>query len=115
MHVGWAALVARSDEVEHVPGISHPNRWVGASGACGDEWIVARGVAGAEASVIIVEEPFDWFSVSETKAQQALGELAKYTEQIKKHAASVLSGVADRREAGRCVLRHDSGVQRATL
>ncbi|MGA9034380.1 MAG: universal stress protein, partial [Pseudolabrys sp.] len=38
---------------------------------------------------------FDWFSVSETKAQQALGELAKYTEQIKKHAASVLSGVAD--------------------
>ncbi|MGA9038014.1 MAG: universal stress protein, partial [Pseudolabrys sp.] len=50
---------------------------------------------GAKVSVIIVEEPFDWFSVSETKAQQALGELAKYTEQIKKHAASVLSGVAD--------------------
>ena len=50
---------------------------------------------GAKVSVIIVEEPFDWFSVSETKAQQALGELAKYAEQIKKHAASVLSGVAD--------------------
>ena len=54
-----------------------------------------RDMPGAKVSVIIVEEPFDWFSVSETKAQQALGELAKYAEQIKKHAASVLSGVAD--------------------
>ena len=45
--------------------------------------------------MIIVEEPFDWLSVSETKAQQALEELAQYREQIKKHAASVLSRVAD--------------------
>ena len=50
---------------------------------------------GAKVSVIIVEEPFDWLSVSETKAQQALEELAQYREQIKKHAASVLSRVAD--------------------
>ncbi|MGA9126345.1 MAG: universal stress protein, partial [Pseudolabrys sp.] len=42
-----------------------------------------------------VEEPFDWFSVSETKAQQALEELAKHAEQIKKHAASVLNRVAN--------------------
>ena len=45
--------------------------------------------------LIIVEEPFDWLSVSETKAQQALGELAKHAEQIKKHAASVLNRVAN--------------------
>ena len=50
---------------------------------------------GAKVTVIIAEEPFDWLSVSETKAQQALGELAKHDEQIKKHAASVLDRVAD--------------------
>jgi nucleotide-binding universal stress UspA family protein len=50
---------------------------------------------GAKVSVIIVEEPFDWLSVSETQAQQALGELAKHGEQIKKHAASVLNRVAN--------------------
>jgi nucleotide-binding universal stress UspA family protein len=49
---------------------------------------------GAKVSVIIVEEPFDWLSVSETKAQQALGELAKHAQQIKTHATSVLIGVA---------------------
>jgi len=49
---------------------------------------------GAKVSVIIVEEPFDWLSVSESKAQQALGELAKHAQQIKTHAASVLIGVA---------------------
>jgi nucleotide-binding universal stress UspA family protein len=46
---------------------------------------------GAKVSVIIVEEPFDWLGVSESKAEQALGELAKHNEQIKKHAASVLN------------------------
>ena len=50
---------------------------------------------GAKVSVIIVEEPFDWLGVSETKAQQALGELANHAEQIKKHAASVLNRIAD--------------------
>ena len=92
MHVGWAALVARSDnrEVEHVPAYSIPT-----DGSELAEHAVTNGLSlakslGAKVSVNIVEEPFDWFSVSETKAQQALGELAKYTEQIKKHAASVL-------------------------
>ena len=50
---------------------------------------------GAKVSVIIVEEPFDWLSVSETQAQRALGEVAKHAEQIKKHAASVLNRVAN--------------------
>ena len=50
---------------------------------------------GAKVSVIIVEELFDWLSVSETKAQQALAELAKHTEQIKKHVAGVLNRVAN--------------------
>ena len=50
---------------------------------------------GAKVSVIIVEEPFNWLSVSETKAKQAFEELAKHAEQIKKHAASVLNGVAN--------------------
>ena len=56
---------------------------------------------GAKVTVIIAEEPFDWLGVSETKAQRALEELAKYTEQIKKHAASVLNCAANAaKEAG---------------
>ncbi|MGA8921090.1 MAG: universal stress protein [Pseudolabrys sp.] len=50
---------------------------------------------GAKVFVIIVEEPFNWLNVSETKAKQAFEELAKHAEQIKKHAASVLNGVAN--------------------
>jgi nucleotide-binding universal stress UspA family protein len=50
---------------------------------------------GARITVIIVEEPFNWLGVSETRAQRALGELAKHTEEIKKHAASVLDRVAN--------------------
>jgi nucleotide-binding universal stress UspA family protein len=49
---------------------------------------------GARVTVIIVEEPFNWFSISETQAQP-LEELAKHTEQIKKHAASVLNRVGN--------------------
>ena len=69
---------------------------------------------GAKVSVIIVEEPFNWLNVSETKAQQALEELAKHTEQIKKHAASVLNCVANAaKQAG---LSCDTiQVERATL
>jgi nucleotide-binding universal stress UspA family protein len=64
------------------------------------EHAVTNGLAlakfvGAKLTVIIVEEPFNWFSVSETKAQRAVEELAKHTEQIKKHAASVLNRVAN--------------------
>jgi nucleotide-binding universal stress UspA family protein len=50
---------------------------------------------GARVAVIVVEEPFNWLSVSETQAQRALEELAKHADQIKKHAASVLDRVAN--------------------
>jgi nucleotide-binding universal stress UspA family protein len=49
----------------------------------------------AKVTVIIVEEPFNWLGVSETQAQRALGELAEHTQQIKKHAAGVLSRAAN--------------------
>jgi nucleotide-binding universal stress UspA family protein len=50
---------------------------------------------GAKVTVIIVEEPFNWQSVSDAQAQRALDELFKHAEQIKKHAASVLNRAAD--------------------
>ena len=50
---------------------------------------------GAKVTVIIVEEPFNWQSVSDAQAQRALEELFKHAEQIKKHAASVLNRAAD--------------------
>ena len=50
---------------------------------------------GAKVTVIVVEEPFNWLSVSETQAQRASEEFAKHTEQVKKHAASVLNHVAN--------------------
>jgi nucleotide-binding universal stress UspA family protein len=50
---------------------------------------------GAKVTAIVVEEPFNWLSVSETQAQRASEEFAKHTEQIKKHAASVLNRVAN--------------------
>ena len=60
------------------------------------EHAVTNGLAlakslGAKVSVIVVEEPFDWFSVSETAARQISEETAKHAEQIKKHATSVLN------------------------
>ena len=97
MHVGWAALVARSDnrEVSMYRHILIPT-----DGSELAEHAVTNGLSlaksvGAKVSVIIVEQPFDWLSVPETKGQQAFEELAKYAEQIKKHAASVLNCVAD--------------------
>ena len=50
---------------------------------------------GAKVSVIVVEEPFNWSSVPETSARQIPELLAKYTEQLKKHAASVLNRAAN--------------------
>jgi nucleotide-binding universal stress UspA family protein len=50
---------------------------------------------GAKVSVIVVEEPFNWFSVSETQTRQITEEAAKHTEQIKKHATSVLNRAAN--------------------
>jgi len=50
---------------------------------------------GAKVSVIVVEEPFNWLNISETRAQQAIKDLDKHKEEIKKHATSVLNRVAN--------------------
>ena len=50
---------------------------------------------GAKVTVIIVEEPFNWFGVSEADTRRISEESAKHTEQIKRHSASVLNRVAD--------------------
>ena len=52
---------------------------------------------GAKITVIIVEEPFDWLSVPETRTsqRQALDKLAEHKEQVEKHTANVLSWAAD--------------------
>jgi nucleotide-binding universal stress UspA family protein len=56
---------------------------------------------GTKVTAIIVEEPFNWLGVSESKAQRsfaehgAFEELGKHTEQIKKQAATVLNRVAN--------------------
>ncbi|MGC1743413.1 MAG: universal stress protein, partial [Pseudolabrys sp.] len=49
---------------------------------------------GAKVSVIVVEQPFDWFGVSEADTRRISEESAKHGEQIKKHAASVLNHAA---------------------
>jgi nucleotide-binding universal stress UspA family protein len=58
---------------------------------------------GAKVTVIIVDEPFDWLSVPETRAsqRQALDNLAKHSEHVDRHATSLLSRAADAaKEAG---------------
>jgi nucleotide-binding universal stress UspA family protein len=52
---------------------------------------------GAKVTVIIVEDPFDWLSVPETRSsqRQALEALEKHNEQVKRHAAHVLGRAAD--------------------
>ena len=52
---------------------------------------------GAKVTVIIVQEPFDWLSVPETRAsqRQAFENLDRHNEQVEKHAASVLGRAAD--------------------
>ena len=59
---------------------------------------------GAKVPVIIVEDPFDWLSVPETRAsqRQSLDALAKHNEQVKKHAESVLSRAADAAKQAVC-------------
>lgn len=64
------------------------------------EHAVTNGLAlakslGAKVSVIVVEEPFNWLSVSETTARQITQETAKHAEQIKEHATSVLNRAAN--------------------
>jgi nucleotide-binding universal stress UspA family protein len=58
--------------------------------------LLAKSV-GAEVTVIIVHEPFDWLSVPETRAsqRQALENLARHKEQVEKHAVSILNRAAD--------------------
>ena len=52
---------------------------------------------GAKVTAIIVQEPFDWLSVPETRAsqRQAFENLARHNEQVEKHAASVMGRAAD--------------------
>lgn len=70
------------------------------------EHAVTNGLAlakslGAKVSAIVVEEPFNWLSVSESTARQITQETAKHAEQIKKHATSVLNRAANAaRQAG---------------
>jgi nucleotide-binding universal stress UspA family protein len=64
------------------------------------EHAVTNGLAlakslGAQVSVIVVEEPFDWLRVSEMTGWQISEESAKHAEQIKKHATSVLNRAAN--------------------
>jgi len=54
---------------------------------------------GAKVSVIVVETPFDVFSIPESRAQQLTQEFAKHAEQIKKHAAAVLDHAAGKAKA----------------
>ena len=50
---------------------------------------------GAKVSAIVVEEPFNWFSVSETNFRKIPEEVAKHAEQVKNHATSVLNRAAN--------------------
>jgi nucleotide-binding universal stress UspA family protein len=50
---------------------------------------------GAKVTVIVVEQPFNWFGVSEADTRRISEESAKHGEQIKKHAASVLNRAAN--------------------
>jgi nucleotide-binding universal stress UspA family protein len=64
------------------------------------EHAVTNGLAlakslGARVSVIVVEEPFDWLSVSEMTGRQISEESAKHAELIKKHATNVLNRAAN--------------------
>ena len=55
---------------------------------------LARSVS-AKVSIIVVETPFDVFSVPESKVQQMPEAFAKHAEQIKRHATSVLNRAAE--------------------
>ena len=68
------------------------------------EHAVGTGIAlaksvGAKVSVIVVEAPFNVFSVPESQIRQMSEAFAKHAEQIKKHAANVLDRAADAAKA----------------
>jgi nucleotide-binding universal stress UspA family protein len=50
---------------------------------------------GAKVSVIIVEAPFNVFSVPESQVRQMSEAFAKHAEQVKKHATQVLDRASD--------------------
>jgi len=54
---------------------------------------------GAKVTVVVVEAPFNVFSVSESRARHMSEEFTKHEEQIKKHAAAVLSHARDKAKA----------------
>jgi nucleotide-binding universal stress UspA family protein len=54
---------------------------------------------GAKVTVVVVETPFNVFSVSESRARHMSEEFAKHEEQIKKHAATVLTHARDKAKA----------------
>ena len=81
--------------MEHVPAYSHSNRWVGASGACGDEWIVTGEIRGSQGIRDYRRGTVRLAQRFRNESAAALEELAKHAEQIKKHAASVLNRAAD--------------------
>ena len=54
---------------------------------------------GAKVTVVVVETPFNVFSVSESRARHMSEEFAKHEEQIKKHAAAVLTHARDKAKA----------------
>ena len=49
---------------------------------------------GAKVSVIVVETPFDVFSIPESRVRRMPEDFAKHAEHIKKHAAAVLGHAA---------------------
>ena len=56
-------------------------------------------IVGAKVSIIVVETPFNAFSVPESRSRQLGDEFAKHAEQIRKHATAVLTHAADKAKA----------------
>ena len=54
---------------------------------------------GAKVTAMVVEAPFDVYAVPESRMRQMPEAFAQYEEQIKKHAAKVMSHVADAAKA----------------
>ena len=52
-------------------------------------------ISGAKVTALIVEAPFNVFSVPESQVREMSAAFAQHAEQIKKHAAQVLNHVAD--------------------
>ena len=70
---------------------------------------------GAKVTVIIVEEPFNWQSVSEAQAQWALEELHQTYRSDREARCECAESRGRCGQAGWCALRHDSGEGRVSL